>query len=72
VQRTVRAIMDRLYVPVGANHQPDKLARWVSGYLFDGEEGRAAAERVDRTISKLPGFADAKLLGGWLARKVYS
>ncbi len=71
VQRRVRAIMDRLYAPVGTNHQPDKLARWVSGYLFDGDEGRAAARRVDRTISKLPGFADARLLGGWLERKVY-
>lgn len=71
VQRMVRAIMNRLYAPVGTNHQPDELARWVSGYLFDGEEGRAAAARVDRTISKLPGFSDAKLLGNWLAREVY-
>lgn len=71
-RRLVRAIMDRLYVPVGTNHQPDKLARWVSGYIFDGEEGRAAAKRVDRAISKLPGFVDAQLLGNWLARKVYT
>ena len=71
VQRRVRAIMDRMYAPVGTNHQPDELARWVSGYLFDGEQGRAAAERVDRTISKLPGFEDARLLCGWLEKKVY-
>lgn len=71
VQRRVRAIMDRLYVPVGTNHQPDALARWVSGFLFDGDGGRAAAERVDRTIAKLPGFGDARLLGRWLDRKVY-
>jgi len=63
--------MDRLYIPVGASHQPDHLARWVSGYLFDGDEGRAAARRVDRTISKLPGFGDASLLCDWLERKVY-
>jgi hypothetical protein len=72
VSRKVRAIMDRVYVPVGASHQPDELACWVSGWLFDGKEGRAAAERVDRTISKLPGFSDAKLLGDWLQQKVYS
>lgn len=72
VQRRVRAIMDRLYVPVGTNHQPDELARWVSAYLFDGEKGRAAARRVDQTVSKLPGFADAMLLGNWLVRKVYN
>jgi rubrerythrin len=70
-QRRVRAIMNRLYVPVGASHQPDQLARWVSGYLFDGEQGRAAAARVDRTISRLPGFGDAALLGDWLKRNVY-
>jgi hypothetical protein len=72
VQRRVRAIMDRMYVPVGVNHQPDKLAKWVSAYLFDGEQGRAAAERVDRTIARLPGFADARYLGGWLSREVYT
>jgi hypothetical protein len=71
VQRRVRAIMDRLYAPVGTNHQPDELARWVSGYLFDGEQGRVAAKRVDRTISKLPGFSEARLLCGWLEKNVY-
>ena len=70
-QRRVRAIMDRLYAPVGNDHQQDTLSRWVSGYLFNGEEGRSAAERVDRTISKLPGFEDARLLCGWLERKVW-
>ena len=72
VRRIVRAIMNRLYAPVGTNHQPDELARWVSGYLFDGPEGRAAAARVDRTMAKLPGFADARFLGDWLQRNVYS
>lgn len=72
VQRRVRAIMDRLYKPVGTAHQPDELARWVSGYLFDGKDGRAAARRVDKAISKLPGFADASLLCSWLERKVYA
>ncbi|HXK22424.1 MAG TPA: acyl-ACP desaturase [Myxococcota bacterium] len=72
VARIVRAIMNRLYIPVGVSHQPDALGRWVSGFLFDGEDGRAAARRVDQTISKLPGFSDATLLGDWLARKVYA
>ena len=72
VARKVRAIMERRYVPVGAAHQPDALARWVSGFLFDGEDGRAAARRVDRTFAKLPGFDGATLLGNWLGRKVYA
>jgi len=71
VARRVRAIMSRFYTPVGASHQPDALARWVSGFLFDGEDGRAAARHVDASISHLPGFADASLLGGWLRRNVY-
>jgi hypothetical protein len=71
VARTVRAIMNRFYTPVGASHQPDALARWVSGYLFDGIDGRRAAKQVDRSIARLPGFSDATLLGDWLDRNVY-
>jgi hypothetical protein len=70
VRRTVRAVMDRLYTPVGSSHQPEPLARWVSGFLFGDERGREAAGLVDRTISRLPGFHDARLLGGWVDRNV--
>ena len=69
--KTVRAIMNRFYTPVGASHQPDALARWVSGFLFDGDAGRAAARHVDQSISRLPGFSDATLLWKWLERNVY-
>lgn len=71
VQKTVRRIMNRFYAPVGTKHQPDELASWVSGYLFDGADGRAAAARVDRTMSRLPGFEQAEFLGRWLRRNVY-
>jgi hypothetical protein len=71
VARKVRAIMTRLYTPVGASHQPPPLACWVSGFLFDGPEGRAAAEHVDQSIATLPGFSDIALLGNWLRRNVY-
>jgi hypothetical protein len=70
VHRIVRAIMTRLYTPVGSSHQPEPLARWVSAYLFGDEHGRAAANHVDRAISALPGFGDVTLLGGWLDRNV--
>ena len=72
VARVVRGIMERFYSAVGSSHQPNALARWVSGFLFDGEKGRAAAKHVDQSISKLPGFAGATLLGSWLEKKVYS
>jgi hypothetical protein len=72
VARRVRSIMERRYIAVGANHQPAAEARWVSAFLFDGETGRDAARRVDRTIAKLPGFSGATLLWNWLERKVYA
>src|SRR5262249_7092870 len=68
VARLVRVIMNRLYTPVGSSHQPDALARWVSSFLFGGDDGRAAAKHVDTTIAKLPGFSGARLLGNWLDR----
>lgn len=71
VARRVRRIMERFYTPVGSAHQPDALARWVSGFLFDGPDGRRAATHVDASIATLPGFAGTTLLGGWLERKVY-
>lgn len=71
VHRLVRAIMTRLYTPVGSSHQPEAQARWVSAFLFGDERGRSAANHVDRTISKLPGFEDSKLLTAWLNRNVY-
>lgn len=70
VSRIVRGIMNRFYTPVGASHQPDALARWVSGFLFDGEEGRKAARHVDQSIARLPGFSEMTLLWNWLARNV--
>jgi hypothetical protein len=72
VARAVCGIMNRFYTPVGSSHQPDALACWVSGFLFDGEEGRAAARHVDHSIARLPGFSDVRLLGGWLDRNVYT
>lgn len=72
VARTVRAIMTRFYSPVGASHHENALARWVSGFLFDGDEGRKAAKHVDATIGTLPGFGGATLLTTWLERYVYA
>ncbi len=72
VARIVRAIMNRFYTPVGASHQPDAQACWVSGFLFDGEDGRRAATHVDSSIARLPGFSDATLLWDWLDRKVFN
>jgi hypothetical protein len=72
VARIVRMVMERFYTPVGTSHQSYAESRWVSSFLFDTEQGRGAAEQVDRTIAKLPGFSGVTLLTRWLGRHVYN
>jgi hypothetical protein len=42
----------------------------MAHYLFAGDEGLAAARKVDETIRKLPGFERAQLLEAWMDRHV--
>lgn len=68
VARVTRALVDRFWAPVGSGVQPVAELEFLAGYLFGGDEGRAAARKVDDTIRRLPGFASVKLLEAWLAR----
>jgi hypothetical protein len=70
VARITRTIIDRFWAPVGSGVQPDEETRFLAGYLFDGADGRAAAQRVDETIRRLPGFGDVRLLEAWIERYV--
>ena len=65
--RRARALVERLWAPVGTGVQPDAEVRFVARYLFSGDEGLAAARRVDATIGRLPGLAGLPLLEAWLA-----
>jgi hypothetical protein len=67
-RRATRALVERFWDPVGAGVQPDSETRFLAGYLFAGPDGRAAAALVDRTIRRLPGFADVPLLEAWIDR----
>ena len=67
VGRRARALVERLWAPVGSGVQPDAEVRFVAGYLFSGDEGLAAARRVDATIRRLPGLAELPLLEAWLS-----
>jgi hypothetical protein len=69
-RRVTRALVDRFWDPVGAGVQPASEIRFIARYLFSGPDGRAAARTVDRTIRRLPGFADAPLLEAWVDRYV--
>lgn len=66
--RITRFIVDHFWAPVGAGVQPREETRFLAQFLFGDAEGRAAAQRVDETIRRLPGFADADLLEAWVAR----
>jgi Fatty acid desaturase len=68
VARVARTLVDRFWAPVGSGVQPVEELRFLSGYLFGGVEGRAAARKVDDTIRRLPGFASVKLLEAWIDR----
>jgi len=67
-RRVTRALVERFWDPDGAGVQPDSETRFLATYLFSGPDGRAAARTVDRTIRRLPGFADMALLEAWVDR----
>jgi hypothetical protein len=64
--RVVRRLVDGFWAPVGSGVQPAEETRFLAAYLLTGPEGREAARRVDRTIRRLPGFAEVALLDAWV------
>ena len=68
VARIARLLVDRFWAPVGSGVQPDVELVFMARYLFAGDEGRAAIRKVDDTIRRLPGFAEAPLLEAWMDR----
>jgi len=63
-----RLLVDRFWAPVGTGVQPRSERDFMAAYLFSGDDGRAAARRVDETIRRLPGFAAVRLLEHWIDR----
>lgn len=68
VARIARLLVDRFWAPVGSGVQPAAELRFMARYLFDGDEGRAAARRVDDVIRRLPAFENVQLLEAWMDR----
>jgi hypothetical protein len=64
--RVSRAIVDRFWAPVGSGEQAKEELRFLAGYLFGDEEGRAAARKIDETIRRLPGFSTVRLVEHWI------
>jgi hypothetical protein len=64
--RVSRAIVDRFWAPVGSGEQGREELRFLAGFLFGDEEGRAAARKIDETIRRLPGFSSVRLVEHWI------
>ncbi len=67
-RRAVRAFVERFWAPVGSGVRPLADVQSLAGDLFSGRDGIDAVRRIDRTIRRLPGFADLPLAEAWLDR----
>lgn len=66
-QRVTRFALRHLWSPVGAGVMPASEVRFLVDHLLSGADGRAAAERIDRRVHRLPGLAGLGLLDSVLA-----
>ena len=66
-----RRLVDRFWAPVGSGVGTQADLEFMAQYLFSGDDGRAAARKVDDTIRKLPGFETVPLLEAWMDRHVH-
>ena len=55
-QRTTRAMLRRLWSPVGSKVMPVEETRHLTIALFGDDEGRDVLARIDRRIDRLPGL----------------
>jgi hypothetical protein len=67
-QRITRWALKRFWRPVGHGVRPEDETRHLVRYLFSGDEGMAAAERIDRNVDRLPGLAGLHLVKGIVDR----
>jgi hypothetical protein len=55
-QRATRAMLKRMWSPVGSRVMPVEETRHLITTLFADDEGRAISARIDRRIDRLPGL----------------
>src|SRR5579863_7681716 len=60
-RRLTRFALRRYWAPVGAGVMPDSELRFLVTHLFADADGRAAAQRIDRLVSRLPGLEGLRL-----------
>ena len=69
-QRVTRFALKHFWAPVGTGVMPDAECRFLVDHLFGGDDGKVAAERIDRRIDRLPGLAGLNL--AMTARQKYA
>jgi hypothetical protein len=66
----VRLFVERFWAPVGSGVRPRAEIVTIAAALFSGDDGRAAARRIDRTVQRLPGLDGIPLVEAWMNRHV--
>lgn len=61
-QRIARFALKRFWGPVGVGVGDSDTFGMIAAMLFDNQWGRDEFESIDRTVAKLPGLADFKLV----------
>jgi hypothetical protein len=63
-QRTTRAILRRVWSPVGSSVMPVEETAHLARTLFVDDEGQTMLDRIDRRIDRLPGLDGLGLMHG--------
>ena len=63
-RRLTRFALRHFWSPVGSGVMPAPETRHLAQYLMSGDDGRAAARRIDRRVDRLPGLGGLGLLEG--------
>jgi hypothetical protein len=67
-QKLTRFALKHSWRPVGSGVMPKQEVDFLVRYLFDGPNGNAVAERIDRRVDRLPGQSDLHLLSATVAK----
>jgi len=61
-QKMTRFALSHWWRPVGSGVMPKREVGFLVHYLFDGEKGADALQRIDRRVDRLPGQSELHLL----------
>lgn len=66
-QRVTRAVLSRVWQPVGAKAMPKGEMAFLASTLFTGTDGKVAVDRIDQRVSRLPGMDGLTIMADALA-----